>query len=91
MNDQEFTMVDKALDSDMTHLDTKLFKLAAMLDTTIRFHAGSIDTDEMEQNYLSVWLKKERDPLLVTILATITGARDPSAEDGTEETQADAA
>ena len=91
MNDQEFTMVDKALDSDMTHLDTKLFKLAGMLDTTIRFHADSIDTDEMDQNYLSVWLKKERDPLLVTILATITGARDPNDEDGAGETQADAA
>jgi len=38
----------------------------------------------MENNYLDIWLKKERDPLLVTILATITGARDPENAEGAE-------
>jgi len=75
-------------DSDMTHVDAKMFKLAAMLDTMIRFHVDNIELDEMEMNYLNVWLKKERDPLLVTLIATKTGQRDP--QPGGEE-QADAA
>ena len=48
----------------------------------------------MEKNYLEIWLKKERDPLLVTILATMTGARDPENvvdEDAAGDTEAEAA
>jgi hypothetical protein len=50
----------------------------------------------MEENYLNVWLKKERDPLIVVILATLTGARDPAADvddagDAVGEAEADAA
>ena len=83
-------------DTDMTHIDQKLFKLAAMVDTTIRFHCDSLELDEMEENYLNVWLKKERDPLIVVILATLTGARDPAADvddagDAVGEAEADAA
>lgn len=66
-------------DSDMSHVDQKMYKLAAMLDTLIRFHVDNIELDEMEQNYLNVWLKKERDPLLVTVIATKLGLRDPQA------------
>ena len=73
-----------ANEADMTHLDQRVFKMAAMLDTSIRFHSDGIETDEMENNYLDIWLKKERDPLLVTILATITGARDPENAEGAE-------
>ena len=76
-------------DSDMTHVDAKMFKLAAMLDSMIRFHVDNLELDEMEMNYLNVWLKKERDPLLVTLIATKTGQRDP--QPGDEEQQADAA
>lgn len=76
-------------DSDMTHVDAKMFKMAAMLDTLIRFHVDNLEFDEMEMNYLNVWLKKERDPLLVTLLATKTGQRDPQA--GEEEQEANAA
>lgn len=61
-------------------LDQAVFRLAAMIDTSIRFNANLIVTDEKAKTYLDVWLKKERDPLLVTILATMTGARDPLAE-----------
>ncbi len=80
-------------DTDMSHIDQKLFKMAAMIDTTIRYNCDGIDLDEFEQNYLNVWLKKERDPLIVVILATLTGARDPNADvDGEGEVQeADAA
>lgn len=66
---------EKKSDTDFTYLDRKLYALAAMLDTTIRFHVDQMDFDEMEKNYLSVWLKKERDPLLVTVIATMTGDR----------------
>ena len=46
----------------------------------------------MGQNYVDIWLQKERDPLLVTILATITGARNPDQEGADEEdTTAEAA
>ena len=68
-------------------LDQAVFRLAAMVDTSIRFNANLIVTDEKAKTYLDVWLKKERDPLLVTILATMTGARDPLAE-GEEEAEA---
>ena len=79
-------------DTDMTHIDQKLFKMAAMIDTTIRYNCDWMELDEFEQNYLNVWLKKERDPLIVVILATLTGARDPNADvDGEVEAEADAA
>mgnify|MGYP001047166569 CR=1 FL=1 len=74
-----------ANETDMTRLDQRVFKMAAMLDTSIRFHSDNIETDEMENNYLDIWLKKERDPLLVVILATLTGARDPENVEGAEE------
>ena len=64
-------------DTNMDRVDTMVMKLAAMLDSTIRFHVADMDLDEMERNYISTWLRKERDPLLVTILATSTGDRNP--------------
>tara|TARA_R100001163_G_scaffold64853_1_gene60169 strand:+ start:1794 stop:2042 length:249 start_codon:yes stop_codon:yes gene_type:complete len=82
-------MADK---TDYKYLDEKVFKMAAMLDTMIRFHSDNMDLDDMEQNYVDIWLQKERDPLLVTILATITGARNPDQEGADEEdTTAEAA
>ena len=76
-------MADK---TDYKYLDEKVFKMAAMLDTMIRFHSDNMNLDDMEQNYVDIWLQKERDPLLVTILATITGARNPDqGEDADEE------
>jgi len=88
--DKELKMAEK--DTNMDHLDQRVFRMAAMMDTTIRFNAGILDIDEMEKNYLDIWLKKERDPLLVTILATMTGARDPeNVEDAAEESEAEAA
>ena len=82
-------MADK---TDYKYLDEKVFKMAAMLDTMIRFHSDNMNLDDMEQNYVDIWLQKERDPLLVTILATITGARNPDQEGADEEdTTAEAA
>ena len=78
--------------TDYKYLDEKVFKMAAMLDTMIRFHSDNMNLDDMEQNYVDIWLQKERDPLLVTILATITGARNPDQEGADEEdTTAEAA
>ena len=79
-------------DTDMSHIDQRLFKMVQMIDTTIRYNCDGMELDEFEQNYLNVWLKKERDPLIVVILATLTGARDPNADvDGEVEAEADAA
>ena len=79
-------------DTDMSHIDQRLFNMAAKIDTTIRYNCDGMELDEFEQNYLNVWLKKERDPLIVVILATLTGARDPNADvDGEVEAEADAA
>lgn len=92
MLDKELKMADK--DANMDHLDQRVFKLAAMMDTSIRFNSTLVDIDEMEKNYLEIWLKKERDPLLVTILATMTGARDPENvvdEDAAGDSEAEAA
>lgn len=41
--------------------------------------------DEMEKQYIVGWLRRERDPLLATILATLTGDRDPRQEAANEE------
>jgi|TARA_R110002074_G_scaffold101082_2_gene218230 hypothetical protein len=68
-------------DTNMDKVDKKVLKLAALLDATMRFHVEEFDLDEMEINYIQTWLRKERDPLLVTILATTTGDRDPKKED----------
>ena len=64
-------------DTNMDHVDRMVMKLAAMLDSVIRFHVADMNFDEMDKNYVSTWLRKERDPLLVSILATLTGDRDP--------------
>jgi len=68
-------------DTNMDAVDKKVLKLAALIDTTIRFHVQDFALDEMEINYIQTWLRKERDPLLVSILATTTGDRDPKQED----------
>ena len=68
-------------DTNMDAVDKKVLKLAALIDTTIRFHLQDFALDEMEINYIQTWLRKERDPLLVSILATTTGDRDPKQED----------
>jgi dsDNA-binding SOS-regulon protein len=72
-------------DTNMDRVDAMVIKLAAMLDATMRFHVADMNLDEMEKNYISTWLRKERDPLLVTILATSTGDRDPSQNTGQNE------
>ena len=64
-------------DTSMDAVDKKVLKLAAMIDTMIRFHSADMEIDEMEKNYVNTWLRKEKDPLLVVILATLTGDRDP--------------
>ena len=94
MQQRSDKMADTKASNDMSHIDQRVFKMAAMLDTSIRFHSDGLDLDEMEMNYVDVWLKKERDPLLVTILATMTGARDPENvvdEDAAGDTEAEAA
>lgn len=68
-------------DTNMDNVDSKVMKLAALVDTTIRFHVGDMVFDEMERNYITTWLRKEKDPLLVTLLATLTGDRNPSDSD----------
>jgi hypothetical protein len=72
-------------DTNMDVADKKVLKLAALIDTTIRFHVDDMNMDEMENNYISTWLRKEKDPLLVTILATITGDRNP--QEGANDTE----
>ena len=74
-------------DTNMDKVDKKVLKLAALIDTTIRFHVGDFGLDEMEMNYIQTWLRKERDPLLVSILATTTGDRDPKQEDESTSTE----
>ena len=76
---------EKNPDTSMDAVDKKVLKLAALIDTTIRFHVDDMNMDEMENNYISTWLRKEKDPLLVTILATITGDRNP--QEGANDTE----
>ena len=78
-------MADANPDTNMDAVDKKVLKLAALIDTTIRFHSADMAIDEMESNYVNTWLRKEKDPLLVTILATITGDRDP--KEGANDTE----
>ena len=75
---------EKNPDTSMDAVDKKVLKLAALIDTTIRFHSADMTIDEMEKNYVHTWLRKEKDPLLVTILATI-GDRDP--KEGANDTE----
>ena len=51
-------MAVKKSETDMNHVDQKVFKMAAMLDTTIRFHADSVQLDEKELTYADTWLRK---------------------------------
>ena len=82
-----FNMADKVTnpDTNMDIIDKKVLKLAALVDTTIRFHVDDMELDEMEKNYVNTWLRKEKDPLLVVILATLTGDRDP--KEGANDTE----
>jgi hypothetical protein len=72
-------------DTSMDVIDKKVLKLAALVDTTIRFHVDDMLMDEMEKNYIVTWLRKEKDPLLVVILATLTGDRNP--KEGANDTE----
>jgi len=72
-------------DTSMDIIDKKVLKLAALVDTTIRFHVDDMLMDEMEKNYINTWLRKEKDPLLVVILATLTGDRNP--KEGANDTE----
>jgi len=72
-------------DTNIDKVDKKVLKLAALIDTTIRFHMDDMELDEMEMNYITTWLRKEKDPLLVTILATKTGDRNP--KEGANDTE----
>ena len=40
-------------DTSMDAVDKKVLKLAALIDTTIRFHCADMDLDEMEKNYVN--------------------------------------
>ena len=83
-------------DSNMDHVDRKIMQLAALVDATIRYHCAGLKDDEtskndhvhgfdeMDVNYINTWLRKEKDPLLVTILATLTGERDPDVEESND-------
>lgn len=83
-------------DSNMDHVDRKIMQLAALVDATIRYHCAGLKDDEtwkndhvhgfdeMDVNYINTWLRKEKDPLLVTILATLTGDRDPDVEESND-------
>ena len=73
-------------DTNMDLVDKKMLKLAALIDTTIRFHMDDMELDEMEMNYITTWLRKEKDPLLVAILATQTGDRNPKEEGAANDT-----
>ena len=81
----DLEVVKDNADTNMDSVDQKVLKLAALVDTTIRFHVGDMDFDEMEKQYIVGWLRRERDPLLATILATLTGDRDPRQEAANEE------
>ena len=37
-------------DTNMDAVDKKVLKLAALIDTTIRFHSADMTIDEMEKN-----------------------------------------
>jgi len=83
-------------DTSMDHVDRKVMQLAALVDATIRYHCAGLKDDaghdvghnhgfdEMDVNYISTWLRKEKDPLLVTILATLTGDRDPTEDESND-------
>ena len=37
-------------DTNMDKVDNKVLKLAALMDTSIRFHSADMELDEMEKN-----------------------------------------
>ena len=45
-------MADTKASNDMGHIDQRVFKMAAMLDTSIRFHSDGLDLDAVSYTHL---------------------------------------
>lgn len=62
--------------------DEKIFRLAGLLDATLRFQNLMVDFDDLEKEYAESKLNSEGDPLLAAVYAQVAGKREiPSEED----------
>lgn len=61
--------------------DEKIFRLAGLLDATMRFQSLLVDFDDLEKEYAESKLNQEQDPLLAAVYAQVAGKREIPAEE----------
>lgn len=63
-------------DNQFKNVDKVVFNIAGAIDGLLRVFGSGHDFDDLEQDYLKNWLNKEKDPLLGTIIAQLSGLRE---------------
>jgi oligoribonuclease (3'-5' exoribonuclease) len=76
-------------DDNFKSVDQVVFEIAGLLDSTLRNAARGIDFEELQVDYLKNWLNKEKDPLLGTVIAQLTGYREVPLPEKVEEAPSD--
>ena len=67
-------------ENKFAHVDKAVFALASALDSTLRVQSQIFSFEDMEEDYLTNWLQKEKDPVLGTVIAQLLGLREVTQE-----------
>jgi hypothetical protein len=72
--------------NQFAHVQKKIYNIAAALDAQLRIYSMLMEDtfDDLEIEYLKNRLNNEKDPLVGTIIAQLTGLREPPETDEEE-------
>jgi len=56
--------------------DDKIFRLAGIVDASLRFHSVLVEFDDLEKEYAENKLNQEADPVLAAVFAQVAGKRE---------------
>ena len=63
-------------ESKFKDTDEKLFRLAGVVDASLRFHTLLVKFDDLEKEYAENKLNQEQDPVLAAVYAQVSGKRE---------------
>jgi hypothetical protein len=69
-------------ESKFKNTDEKIFRLAGVVDASLRFHSLLLNLTDLEREYAENKLNQEQDPVLAAVYAQVSGKREiPDKED----------